>query len=78
MFAALTCISCPASRNNVPGFPGAGTSFCISVYAAAVPRSKQHFRRTLKMVLRFTSTVVDPPAMIYMGRDKEENEELIR
>lgn len=30
------------------------------------------------MVYYFTSTVVQPPAKIYMGRDKEENEELIR
>jgi hypothetical protein len=30
------------------------------------------------MVLYFTSNVVDPPAQIYMGKDKEENEVLIR
>ncbi|KAG2337940.1 cytoplasmic protein [Suillus weaverae] len=30
------------------------------------------------MVLFFTSTVVDPPAMVYMGKDKVENEDLIR
>ncbi|KAL3113914.1 hypothetical protein niasHT_017864 [Heterodera trifolii] len=30
------------------------------------------------MVLYFTSNVVDPPAQIYMGDDKEENEKLIR
>lgn len=30
------------------------------------------------MVYYFTSTVVQPPAKIYMGRDKVENEELIR
>lgn len=30
------------------------------------------------MVLYFTSTAVDPPAQLYMGRDKEENEQLIR
>ncbi|KAG0243407.1 cytoplasmic protein [Mortierella sp. GBAus27b] len=30
------------------------------------------------MVLYFTSNVVDPPAMIYMGEDKQENEELIK
>ncbi|KAI9359956.1 hypothetical protein DFJ73DRAFT_789209 [Zopfochytrium polystomum] len=29
------------------------------------------------MVLYFTSTAVDPPATIYMGRDKFENEDLI-
>jgi len=30
------------------------------------------------MVLFFTSTVFDPPVTIYMGRDKVENEELIK
>ncbi|KAL1917351.1 uncharacterized protein VTP21DRAFT_5007 [Calcarisporiella thermophila] len=30
------------------------------------------------MVLYFTSNVVDPPATIYMGKDKYENEELIK
>ncbi|KAG9046323.1 hypothetical protein FS837_004637 [Tulasnella sp. UAMH 9824] len=30
------------------------------------------------MVLFFTSTVVNPPATIYMGRDKVENEDLIK
>ncbi|ORY24992.1 hypothetical protein BCR39DRAFT_545508 [Naematelia encephala] len=30
------------------------------------------------MVLFFTSTAVDPPATIYMGRDKVENEELLK
>lgn len=30
------------------------------------------------MVLYFTSTVVDPPATIYMGKDKFENEELLK
>ncbi|KAI9189627.1 hypothetical protein H9P43_001060 [Blastocladiella emersonii ATCC 22665] len=30
------------------------------------------------MVLYFTSNVVEPPAIIYMGRDKFENEELIK
>ncbi|KAJ2648671.1 Coiled-coil domain-containing protein 25 [Coemansia sp. RSA 1250] len=30
------------------------------------------------MVLYFTSTVVDPPAVIYMGKDKFENEDLIK
>lgn len=30
------------------------------------------------MVLYFTSTAVDPPATIYMGKDKHENEELLR
>ncbi|KAF8659690.1 hypothetical protein AX16_001793 [Volvariella volvacea WC 439] len=30
------------------------------------------------MVLFFTSTAVNPPAIIYMGRDKVENEELIK
>ncbi|KZP13930.1 cytoplasmic protein [Athelia psychrophila] len=30
------------------------------------------------MVLFFTSTVVDPPAFLYMGKDKVENEDLIR
>ncbi|RIB06622.1 hypothetical protein C2G38_2133118 [Gigaspora rosea] len=30
------------------------------------------------MVYYFTSTVVDPPAIIYMGKDKEENEDLIK
>ncbi|KIM25744.1 hypothetical protein M408DRAFT_330953 [Serendipita vermifera MAFF 305830] len=30
------------------------------------------------MVLFFTSNVVDPPVVIYMGRDKEENEDLIK
>ncbi|KIK06209.1 hypothetical protein K443DRAFT_674497 [Laccaria amethystina LaAM-08-1] len=30
------------------------------------------------MVLFFTSTATTPPAIIYMGRDKVENEELIR
>jgi len=30
------------------------------------------------MVLYFFSNVVEPPAKLYMGRDKEENEELIR
>lgn len=30
------------------------------------------------MVILFSSNVVDPPATIYMGRDKHENEELIR
>ncbi|KAJ1963354.1 Coiled-coil domain-containing protein 25 [Dipsacomyces acuminosporus] len=30
------------------------------------------------MVLYFTSDVVDPPATIYMGKDKFENEDLIR
>ncbi|KAI6181880.1 CCDC25 protein [Aphelenchoides besseyi] len=30
------------------------------------------------MVIKFTSNVVDPPALIYMGRDKHENEKLIR
>uniref|UniRef100_A0A915E0N6 Coiled-coil domain-containing protein 25 n=1 Tax=Ditylenchus dipsaci TaxID=166011 RepID=A0A915E0N6_9BILA len=30
------------------------------------------------MVLYFTSNVVDPPARLFMGRDKEENEYLIR
>eukprot|EP00039_Didymoeca_costata_P019737 m.338731 g.338731 ORF g.338731 m.338731 type:complete len:214 (+) comp18527_c0_seq1:122-763(+) len=30
------------------------------------------------MVYFFTSTVVDPPAFIYMGKDKEENELLIQ
>ncbi|KAF8230033.1 cytoplasmic protein [Tricholoma matsutake] len=30
------------------------------------------------MVLFFKSTAVDPPATLYMGRDKVENEELIR
>ncbi|CAG8592084.1 5977_t:CDS:2, partial [Diversispora eburnea] len=30
------------------------------------------------MVYYFTSAVVDPPAKIYMGKDKEENEELIK
>ncbi|KDQ16160.1 hypothetical protein BOTBODRAFT_31228 [Botryobasidium botryosum FD-172 SS1] len=30
------------------------------------------------MVLFFTSNVIDPPATIYMGRDKVENEDLIK
>ncbi|CAD5227494.1 unnamed protein product [Bursaphelenchus okinawaensis] len=30
------------------------------------------------MVLKFTSNVVDPPVLLYMGRDKHENEKLIR
>ena len=30
------------------------------------------------MVLYFTSTAVDPPALIYMGKDKFENEELLK
>ncbi|KAE9414208.1 hypothetical protein Angca_009200 [Angiostrongylus cantonensis] len=30
------------------------------------------------MVIKFTSTVVDPPALLYMGVDKYENEELIK
>ena len=30
------------------------------------------------MVLFFSSTAVDPPAVIYMGRDKVENEDLIK
>ncbi|CAB3403953.1 unnamed protein product [Caenorhabditis bovis] len=30
------------------------------------------------MVIKFTSNVVNPPAMLYMGVDKVENEELIR
>ncbi|KAG2368676.1 cytoplasmic protein [Suillus spraguei] len=30
------------------------------------------------MVLFFTSTAVDPPAMVYMGKDKVENEDLIK
>lgn len=30
------------------------------------------------MVLYFTSTAVDPPATIYMGKDKFENEELLK
>jgi predicted ribosome quality control (RQC) complex YloA/Tae2 family protein len=30
------------------------------------------------MVISFTSTAVDPPATIYMGRDKFENEQLIK
>ncbi|EPQ54852.1 DUF814-domain-containing protein [Gloeophyllum trabeum ATCC 11539] len=30
------------------------------------------------MVLFFTSTAVEPPATLYMGRDKVENEELIK
>jgi hypothetical protein len=30
------------------------------------------------MVFYFTSTVVDPPALIYVGKDKFENEELIK
>ncbi|CAG8615385.1 4623_t:CDS:2 [Paraglomus brasilianum] len=30
------------------------------------------------MVLYFTSAVIDPPAMVYMGKDKYENEELIK
>lgn len=30
------------------------------------------------MVYYFTSTVVDPPVRLYVGRDKVENEELIR
>ncbi|CAE6542892.1 unnamed protein product [Rhizoctonia solani] len=30
------------------------------------------------MVLFFTSNAVNPPAIIYMGKDKEENEDLIR
>ncbi|CAG7852742.1 Coiled-coil domain-containing protein 25 [Serendipita indica DSM 11827] len=30
------------------------------------------------MVLFFTSNVVEPPVTIYMGRDKEENEDLIK
>lgn len=33
---------------------------------------------TIKMVLYFTSNVVTPPMMIYMGNDKNENEELIK
>ncbi|KAI9217576.1 hypothetical protein BC828DRAFT_390809 [Blastocladiella britannica] len=31
-----------------------------------------------KMVLYFTSNVVEPPAIIYMGKDKFENEDLIK
>ncbi|KAJ1372515.1 Coiled-coil domain-containing protein 25 [Parelaphostrongylus tenuis] len=30
------------------------------------------------MVIKFTSNVVDPPALLYMGVDKYENEELIK
>jgi len=30
------------------------------------------------MVYYFTSTVVDPPAFIYVGKDKVENEDLIK
>jgi len=30
------------------------------------------------MVLFFTSTAMDPPAMLYMGKDKVENEDLIK
>ena len=30
------------------------------------------------MVLKFESNVTNPPTLIYMGRDKEENEHLIR
>ncbi|CAG8793289.1 2530_t:CDS:10, partial [Gigaspora margarita] len=36
------------------------------------------FNSVKKMVYYFTSTVVDPPAIIYMGKDKEENEDLIK
>ena len=31
-----------------------------------------------KMVFYFTSKMIDPPAMIYMGKDKFENEDLIK
>lgn len=30
------------------------------------------------MVLYFTSNVVDPPALIYLGKNKFENEDLIK
>merc|ERR1711993_122652 len=33
---------------------------------------------TTTMVLYYTSTAVDPPVRLYVGRDKHENEELIR
>lgn len=36
------------------------------------------FQFKLIMVFYFTSNVVDPPAIIYMGDDKEENELLIK
>jgi len=35
-------------------------------------------KKKKKMVFYFTSNVVDPPAMIYMGKDKYENEDLIK
>jgi hypothetical protein len=40
---------------------------------------KKHFQDTsIQMVIKFTSSIVDPPALIYMGKDKFENEKLIR
>uniref|UniRef100_A0A183GEY7 Coiled-coil domain-containing protein 25 n=1 Tax=Heligmosomoides polygyrus TaxID=6339 RepID=A0A183GEY7_HELPZ len=35
-------------------------------------------RYPIPMVIKFTSNVVDPPALLYMGVDKYENEELIK
>lgn len=41
-------------------------------------RAPSHRDSNVIMVLYFTSTVVDPPATIYMGKDKFENEELLK
>jgi len=35
-------------------------------------------QRSFNMVYYFTSTAVDPPAFIYVGKDKVENEDLIK
>jgi hypothetical protein len=39
---------------------------------------KLNFLAKYQMVYYFTSNVVDPPAVLFMGDDKEENELLIR
>merc|ERR1712150_205982 len=47
------------------------TFYCHCIYKIQEPSTR-------RMVFYFESTTISPPAMLYMGRDKHENEELIR
>uniref|UniRef100_A0A1I7Z565 Coiled-coil domain-containing protein 25 n=1 Tax=Steinernema glaseri TaxID=37863 RepID=A0A1I7Z565_9BILA len=55
------------ARGDSPRWPGGNRIFF-----------RNPIRQESKMVLKYYSNAVNPPAMIYMGRDKVENENLIR
>lgn len=59
-------------------FVACSTAFLLHVFFFSVLCLVENYQKFASMVFHFKSTVIDPPALLYMGRDKHENEELIR